>query len=49
MQANPQRKKEREALLSTLNMIIEGLNLAKEICSIAPAKAALARLVSSSP
>ena len=39
-QANSQRPKERDGVLSTLNVAIETLNLAKEICSITPAKAA---------
>ena len=40
MEANFQRQKGRESVLSTLNVTIEVLNLAKEICSITPAKAA---------
>ena len=40
MQAISQRQKGRDGVLSTLNVTIETLNLAKEICSITPAKAA---------
>ena len=40
MQGNAQRPKGRDGVLSTLNVTIEVLNLAKEICSIAQAKAA---------
>jgi len=40
MDAKSQRPKEREGVLSSLNVAIEGLNLAKEIAGIAPAKAA---------
>ena len=40
MQANPQRSKRRDGVLSTLNVTIEAMNLAKEICSATPAKAA---------
>jgi hypothetical protein len=40
MQTNSQRPKGRDGVLSTLNVTIETLNLAKEICSITPAKAA---------
>jgi len=40
MDANSQRPKGREGALSSLNVAIEALNLAKEIASIAPAKAA---------
>jgi len=39
MEANPQRPKERDGTLSSLNVTIETLNLAKEISGIAPAKA----------
>ena len=38
MATNPQRAKGRESALSTLNVAIEALNLAKEISSITPAK-----------
>ena len=41
MKADPQEPKEREGFFSTLNGGIEALNLAKEVLSIAPAKAAL--------
>ena len=40
MASTSQQPKEREKTLSTLNALIEGLNLAKEIATIAPAKAA---------
>jgi len=40
MDTNSQRPKEREGVLSSLNVAIEGLNLAKEVAGIAPAKAA---------
>ena len=40
MQANSQPQKGRGGVLSTLNATIETLNLAKEICSVTPAKAA---------
>lgn len=36
----PQRPKERETTLSTLNVLIDGLNDAKDISSITPAQAA---------
>jgi len=39
MDANPQRPKERDGTLSSLNVTIETLNLAKEISGIEPAKA----------
>lgn len=39
MDANPQRTKGRDGTLSSLNVTIETLNLAKEISGIAPAKA----------
>lgn len=39
MDATPQRQKGRDGLLSALDVAIEGLNLAKEISSITPAKA----------
>jgi len=40
MDLNIQRPKRRNNVLSTLNMTIEVLNLAKEVSSITPAKAA---------
>ena len=40
MQAKSQRPRGRDAVISTLNVTIEAMNLAKEICSITPAKAA---------
>ena len=40
MQAKSQRPKGCDAVISTLNVTIEAMNLAKEICSITPAKAA---------
>jgi len=40
MEAKPQRPKDREGVISLLNVTIEALNLAKEISSITPAKAA---------
>jgi hypothetical protein len=40
MAANPQRPKGRDGALSSLNMAIDALNLAKDIIDIAPAKAA---------
>ena len=40
MQENSRRPKGRDSVLSTLNVTIEALNLAKEICSVTPAKAA---------
>ena len=39
MDAKPHRPKEREGVVSTLNAVIEAMNLAKEISSITPAKA----------
>jgi len=39
MQANSQRPKGRDGTISSLNIAIEGLNLAKEISSVTPAKA----------
>lgn len=39
MDTNPQRQKGRDSTLSSLNVVIEALNLAKEISSITPAKA----------
>jgi len=40
MEAKSQRPKDREGVISLLNATIEALNLAKEISSITPAKAA---------
>jgi hypothetical protein len=40
MAANPQRPKGRDGALSSLNVAIDTLNLAKDIIGIAPAKAA---------
>ena len=40
MQENSRRPKGRDGVLSALNVTIEALNLAKEICSITPAKPA---------
>ena len=45
MQVNSQRPKGRDRLSSTLNVTIETLNLAKEICSVTPAKAAFGSVV----
>lgn len=45
MQANFQRPKGRDGVLSTLNVTIEVLNLAKEICNITPAKAAFGSVI----
>ena len=39
MDAKSQRPKGRDGVLSALNVAIEGLNLAKEISSVTPAKA----------
>ena len=39
MQAKPQRPKGRDGTLSSLNVAIETMNLAKEVSSITPAKA----------
>jgi len=39
MTAKPQRPKGRDGTLSSLNMAIEAMNLAKEVSSITPAKA----------
>ena len=39
MNTKPQRPKGRDNTLSSLNTTIEALNLAKDICSITPAKA----------
>jgi hypothetical protein len=38
MYASAQRRKRREFVLSSLNVAIEASNLAKEFCSITPAK-----------
>ena len=46
MQTNPQLQKGHDGALSTLNVTIEALNLAEEVCSIAPAKAAFGSVVS---
>ena len=35
-----QRPKERDGILSTLNMVIDGLDFAKEVADITPEKAA---------
>jgi hypothetical protein len=40
MEAQSQRPKDREGAISALNATIEAVNLAKEISSITPAKAA---------
>ena len=39
MEAKPQRPKGRDGTLSSLNIAIEAMNLAKEVSSITPAKA----------
>jgi len=39
MQAKSQRPKGRDGAISSLNMAIDGLNLAKEVASLTPAKA----------
>jgi hypothetical protein len=39
MDANPQWSESRDGVLSSLNVAIEALNLAKEVSSITPAKA----------
>jgi hypothetical protein len=44
MDANAQRQKRREFVLSSLNTAIEASNLAKELCSITPAKPVFACL-----
>jgi hypothetical protein len=38
MDAGAQKQKRREIVLSSLNVAIEASNLAKEFCSITPAK-----------
>ena len=40
MDTNPQRPKGRDGALSSLNVAIDAMNLAKDIVDIAPAKAA---------
>jgi hypothetical protein len=40
MDANSQRQKGRDDALSSLNMAVDAINLAKDIVDIAPAKAA---------
>jgi hypothetical protein len=40
MDPNAQRQKRRDAIVSSLNVAIEASNLAREVCSITPAKAA---------
>jgi hypothetical protein len=42
MQENPQRRRGRDSVLSTLDTTIEALNLAKDICGITPARVAFA-------
>jgi len=39
MDAKPKQSKRRDDVLSSLNVIIEGLNLAENLSSITPAKA----------
>lgn len=39
MEAKPQQPKGRDGTLSSLNIAIEAMNLAKEVSSITPAKA----------
>ena len=39
MEAEPQRLRGRESIISALNVAIEALNLAKELSSITPARA----------
>ena len=39
MQAKSQRPKGRDGVISSLNIAIEGLNLAKEVSGVTPAKA----------
>jgi hypothetical protein len=45
MDANPQRPKGRDGALSSLNMAIDALNLAKDIVDIAPARAAFGSVI----
>ena len=40
-----QQPKGRDGVLSTLNLAIDGLNLAKEVSSVTPAKAAFGTVV----
>jgi hypothetical protein len=40
MDSDTRRQKRRDAIISSLNVALEASNLAKEICSITPAKAA---------
>jgi hypothetical protein len=42
MHANAQRQKRRENIISSLNVAIEASNIAKDLCSITPAKPAFA-------
>jgi len=39
MKAKPRRQKGRDGTLSSLNMAIEAMNLAKDVSSVTPAKA----------
>ena len=39
--ASPKRSKGRDVALSTLDVVIQGLNLAKDACAIPPAQLAL--------
>ena len=41
MDASPQRPKERDVVISSLNAAIEAVNIAKDVLSMTPAKAAL--------
>jgi hypothetical protein len=45
MDTYPQRPKGRDGALSTLNVTIDALNLAKDIVDIAPAKAAFGSVI----
>ena len=45
MADNSQRPKGRDGVLSSLNVAIEGLNLAKEVSSATPAKAVFGSVV----
>jgi len=45
MQAKSQRPKGRDGAISSLNIAIEGLNLAKEVSSVTPAKAVASALL----
>ena len=40
MASASQRPKERDGVISTLNLVIRGLDLAKDTCGIPPAQAA---------